>query len=73
MDHNLSIHARMFSDKVRAMNQSAKKELILSATEARNLHADIFEMLTHIAQISGATSNTPVDSLSVVMDGGGFK
>ena len=73
MDHNLSIHARMFNDKVRAMNQSAKKELILSAAEARNLHADIFEMLTHIAQISGATSSTPADSLSVVMDGGGFK
>ena len=73
MDNNLSIHVRMFNDKVRALNQSGKKELILSAAEARNLHSDIFELLAHIAQISGDTSGAQGESVNIVMDGGGFK
>lgn len=73
MDSNLSVHVRMFNDKVRALNQSGKKELILSAAEARNLHSDIFELLTHIAQISGDTDSGQGESVNIVMDGGGFK
>ena len=73
MEHNLSIHVRMFNDKVRAMNQTQKKELILSAAEARNLHSDIFDLLTHIAEISGDGAVKMPESINVVMDGGGFK
>jgi len=73
MDHNLSIHVRMFNDKVRAMNQTQKKELTLSAADARNLHADIFDLLTHIAEISGNSIVNQPENISVVMDGGGFK
>ena len=73
MDSNLSIHVRMFNDKVRALNQSGKKELILSAAEARNLHSDIFELLAHIAQISGDTGSGQGENVNIVMDGGGFK
>ena len=63
----------MFNDKVRAMNQTQKKELTLSAAEARNLHSDIFDLLTHIAEISGNSVGNEPDSISVVMDGGGIK
>ena len=73
MDHNLSLHVRMFNDKVRAMNQTQKKELTLSAAEARNLHADIFDLLTHITEISGNSVVSEPESINVVMDGGGFK
>jgi hypothetical protein len=73
MEHNLSVHVRMFNDKVRAMNQMQKKDLTLSAAEARNLHADIFELLTHIAEISGNNVGTAPDMLTISMDGGGFK
>jgi hypothetical protein len=72
MEHNLSIHVRMFNDRVRAMNQTQKKELTLTAAEARNLHSDIFALLTHIAEISGDGSNGNED-ITVLMDGGGFK
>jgi hypothetical protein len=63
----------MFNDKVRAMNQTQKKELTLSAADARNLHADIFDLLTHIAEISGNSIVNQPENISVVMDGGGFK
>jgi len=71
MADNLSIHVRMFNDRVRVMNQTQKKELTLTAAEARNLHADIVALLTHIAEISG--SNAGKDDVTVIaMDGGGF-
>lgn len=73
MEHNLSIHVRMFNDKVRAMNQTQKKELTLSAAEARNLHADIFDLLAHIAALSENTLESGPDVISINMDGGGFK
>jgi hypothetical protein len=72
MDHNLSIHVRMFNDRVRAMNQTQKKELTLTAAEARNLHSDIFALLTHVAEISGNNVGGTED-ITVLMDGGGFK
>lgn len=42
MDNNVSVHVRMFNDRVRAMNQSNGKILTLNAQEARNLHAEIY-------------------------------
>ena len=72
MADNLSIHVRMFNDRVRVMNQTQKKELTLTAAEARNLHSDIFALLTHIAEISGQTTTTDAD-ITLLMDGGGFK
>jgi hypothetical protein len=72
MADNLSIHVRMFNDRVRIMNQTQKKELTITASEARNLHADIFALLTHIAEISG--NNADKEDITVIaMDGGGFK
>jgi hypothetical protein len=72
MADKLSIHVRNFNEKVRIMNQTQKKDLILSAQDARNLHADIFALLTHIAELS---ENTPIPdtSLQISMDGGGFR
>ena len=71
MEPNLSIHVKMFNDKVRAMNQTNKRELHLSAEEARNLHTDIFALLAHIAELSGG--NQSAQSVDIVMDGGSFK
>lgn len=68
----LSLHVRMFNDKVRVMNQTQNKQLSLSAQEARNLHADIFALLAQIAELSKAPTVT--ESVGQVsMDGGGFK
>lgn len=67
----LSLHVRVFNDKVRVMNQTQSKQLILSAVEARNLHADIFALLAQIAELT----DKPVVENAVTqigMDGGKF-
>lgn len=70
---NVSIHLRMFNDKVRAMNQLQKKELTLTAAEARNLQAEIFELLTQITEQLGKSTDSNGDVITINMDGGGFK
>ena len=54
------------------MNQTGSKQLMLSADEARNLHADVFILLANFAEAQSA-AETAVDNLSIDMDGGGFK
>ena len=70
---NLSIHVRNFNEKVRIMNQSQRKDLVLSAQDARNLHADIFALLTHIAELSEQPRTETSTVTSISMDGGGFR
>ena len=69
----LSLHVRMFNDKVRVMNQTQSKQLTLSAIEARNLHADIFALLTHIAELSERPSEDTTVVTQISMNGGTFK
>jgi hypothetical protein len=73
MENNLTMHLKMFNDKVKLMNQSQNKQLILSAQEARNLHADLFDLLNHCATISQKLHEQRQDEIvSVGMDGGSF-
>lgn len=67
----LSLHVRMFNDKVRVMNQTQSKQLILSAVEARNLHADIFALLAQIAELTDKPPAEPAVT-QIGMDGGKF-
>jgi len=68
----LSLALKNFNDRVKQMNQTGSKQLMLSADEARNLHADVFILLANFAQAQSA-AETAADNLSVSMDGGGFK
>jgi hypothetical protein len=70
---NLSIHVRSFNEKVRIMNQTQKRELILSAQEARNLHSDIFALLSQIAELSEKPQESINTVTQISMDGGGFR
>lgn len=67
-----SIHIKNFNDKVKLMNQTQRKELVLSAADARNLHAEIYGLLTQIADLA-RISEAPEPVIQVGMDGGGFK
>lgn len=68
---NLSYHLKLFNQKVRAMNQANSKILTLNADEARNIQADIFELL---GTISDYIKKEPQQDVStIVMDGGSFK
>ena len=73
MENNLTMHLKMFNDKVKLMNQSQSKQLILSAQEARNLHAYLFDLLNHCATIIQKLKEKRQDDVvSVGMDGGSF-
>jgi len=44
-------HISAFAARVKNMNQSGHRELSLSATEARNLHAELFQLLELIVEL----------------------
>ena len=73
MEQQLSLHLKKFNDSVKFMNQTNAKELNLSALEARNIHSEIFELLTKIndlIEIKRAADTEAV--VSVEFDGGNF-
>lgn len=73
MESQLSLHLQNFNNKIKVMNQTNSRELVLSALEARNLHNDIFELLTQIQSLTEVKLQSDADSIiSVGMDGGGF-
>jgi hypothetical protein len=55
------------------MNQTNSKDLVLSVAEARQLQADIFDLLTKINDLTELRKTVEQETLvSVEMDGGGF-
>lgn len=67
---NISIAVRTFNERVRTMNQSNGKQLVLSPAEARSLHTDIFSMLANIAELSAQNSKDEV--ITVDLNGGKY-
>ena len=70
MEQQLSLHLKKFNDRVKVMNQTGSKQLALSAEEARNLHADIFNLLANIAELQAGPQQ--VTQAPAGLDGGGF-
>ena len=70
----ISISIRNFNDRVKQMNQTNSRQLVLSAEEARNLHSDIFSLLTNLSEIVSAqnTNDKPVPVSTLSLDGGAF-
>lgn len=66
----LSLTIKSFNEKVKQMNQTNGKQLVLSAQEARNLHNDLFLLLTNVAE---KTVGTTDEVVQINMDGGSFK
>jgi hypothetical protein len=73
MEHQLSLHLKNFNDRIKVMNQTNAKDLTLTALEARNIHAGIFELLTKINDLTELKKEQEAETLiSVEMDGGDF-
>lgn len=73
MDQQISLHLQNFNNRVKVMNQTNSKDLVLSALEARNLHAEVFELLAQIAALTKVPVEKSNDNdLTIQMDGGGF-
>ena len=67
----LSVAIKTFNDRVKAMNQTNGKQLVLSAQEARSLHNDIYALMTNISEL--ASNKKADDVIQISVDGGGFK
>lgn len=73
MEQQLSLHLKKFNDRVKVMNQTNAKELNLSALEARNIHSEIFELLTKINDLTEVKKQAEDNStINVEFDGGNF-
>lgn len=63
---------KVFNERVKTMNSSASRQLVLSAEEARNLHADLFTLLANLAEMNSKPS-VEDNPESISFDGGSFK
>jgi hypothetical protein len=71
MEQQLSLHLKKFNDRVKVMNQTNAKELVLSPLDARNIHSEIFELLTKINDLTNIKKEDEA-TVSVDFDGGNF-
>lgn len=75
MEPLVSLQIKKFNDKIKVMNQSQSRDLMLSAADARNLHAEIYALLAQIAECASASPASEPDTqvIQINMDGGGYK
>jgi hypothetical protein len=66
-----TIHLKNFNDRVKAMSQTNSRELTMTAQDARNLQADIFNLMTLVVDLSAVSKQN--DVLEINLDGGNFK
>ena len=73
MSEQLSVVLQRFNDRVRAMNQTRAKDLTLNADEARNLHNEVFGLLSQIAGLSAKVNEqTAEETIVISVDAGKF-
>jgi hypothetical protein len=73
LEQQLSLHLKKFNDRVKVLNQTNSKDLVLSAAEARQLQADIFDLLTKINDLVDIKQRAVVEpTLQVELQGGKF-
>ncbi len=68
----ISISIQNFNNKVKQLNQTASKQLILTSEEARNLHNDIFNLLANLAELQSKPTERVQQNDQVSLDGGKF-
>lgn len=72
MENLLSIHLRAFNNRVKVMNQTNARELSLTASEARQLQADIFDLLVQIQALAEVKKSNENEIIAVQVKGAGF-
>ena len=72
LEQQLSLHLKNFNNKIKVLNQTGAKDLTLSAVEARNIHADIFELLTQIQELTKVKREQANEVITVQLGGNKF-
>ena len=74
LEQQLSLHLKKFNDRVKVLNQTNSRDLVLSAAEARQLQADIFDLLAKINDLVVIKRKEEVEAvIKIDVQGGGFK
>lgn len=66
-----TIHLKNFNDRVKAMGQTNSRDLTMTAQDARNLQADIFNLMTMVVELAAKASQAD-EVVQVQLDGGKF-
>lgn len=69
----LSLAVRTFNERVKQLNQTNGKQVVLSAQEARSLHNDIYALLANVAELAARGDGSTDEVIQISVDGGGFK
>ena len=74
LEQQLSLHLKKFNDRVKVLNQTNSRDLVLSAAEARQLQADIFDLLAKINDLVEIKRKEEAEAvIKIDVQGGGFK
>ena len=71
----MSIYLQKFVDRVRGLEARGAKDLTMSMSDAKDLHADITRLLVDLQNFRENTmlKDTVEEVITVKMDGGSFK
>lgn len=72
VEHLQTIHLKNFNDRVKAMSQTNSRDLTMTAQDARNLQADIFNLMTMVVELAAKVDQKD-EVVQVSLDGGNFK
>ena len=72
MEHQSSMHLKKFNDRVQVMNQTNTRDLTLTALDARNLQAEIFELLAKINDLVELKKEKKEEVINIDVGGGNF-
>jgi len=67
----MSLHINRFVDRIKAAEGRNQRDLIMTLSEARDLHADITKILLAIEELRREPTATPTTG-PVELDGGTF-
>lgn len=69
----MSLHITRFLEKVRAAESRQQRDITLTVTEARDLHADITRLLLALTALQESAAARPQDTGGpITLDGGNF-
>jgi hypothetical protein len=69
----MSLHLHKFVDRVRGLEARGGRDLVMSMTEAKDLHADITRLLIDLQQLRETVATNQVEeTITIKMDGGSF-
>ena len=68
----MAIHINRFIDRIKATESRGQRDLVMTVTEAKDLHSDITKLLLALNELRAPAAGAN-DVVTVDLDGGTFK